>query len=75
MSPAASFLLLGPHHRRTTMSHILTKSDGNVSFWSSVVRLTITTYCDVPSHKLWDLIVCWVDNNVEGDMGRAVFAV
>lgn len=35
----------------------------------------IKTYCDVVSHKLWGFIICGVYNDVERDMGGAVFAV
>lgn len=33
------------------------------------------TYCDVASNKLWNLIICWVNDDVEGDVGRVVFAI
>lgn len=34
--------------------------------YSSVVEVHFNTYCDVLSHKLWNFIISWVNNNVEG---------
>lgn len=33
------------------------------------------TYRDVVSHQLWHFIICGVYNDVERDVGGAVFAV
>ena len=63
---------------RFSFSYLITEA--HESLWECllfviVFRSTTKTYCDIASHKVWDLIVCWIDNNVEGHMRRTVFPI
>lgn len=71
-----SFSHLMTQWSRWVYDHFLWKQpEGEVSLLLPCLAIGVRTYCNVVSHDFWDFIIHWINDDVEGDVGGAMFSI